>query len=194
MLRGRSVLLRGIERADVPQLHAWSAADPAAFALTSAAPWVPGTVADALAAYDKDERYRPRDAHVPFAVEAEGALAGTATLWGIDTLARSGHLGITLGPHARGRGWGSDACRVLLEYAFRWRGLHRVQLEVLATNAAAVRAYEAVGFVHEGRRRQSAYVDGAYVDELFMGVLEPEWRAARAADRHREGAPPPSAR
>ena len=179
MLRGRSVLLRGVERADVPQLHEWSGADPAAFALTSAAPWVPKTVADALAAYDSNERFRPRDAHVPFAVEAEGALAGTVTLWGIDTLSRSGNLGIALGPHARGRGWGSDASRVLLGYAFRLRGLHRVQLQVLATNEAAVRAYEAVGFVHEGRRRESAWVDGAYVDELFMGLLEPEWRAAR---------------
>ena len=179
VLRGRAVLLRGIERSDVPQLHEWSGGDPAAWALTSAAPWVPTTAADALAAYDGSERFRPRDAHVPFAVEAEGALAGSVALWGIDTLARSGHLGISLGPHARGRGWGSDACRVLLEYAFRWRGLHRVQLEVLATNEAAVRAYERVGFVHEGRRRESAWVDGAFVDELLMGVLEREWRRTR---------------
>lgn len=175
MLRGRTVLLRSIERDDVAQLHEWTS-DPATWGLTAAAPWAPRTVTEAQKRFDDGERWAVSDTAVPFAVEAEGALAGSVSLWGIDTLARSGHLAISLGPHARGRGWGSDACRVLLGYAFRLRGLHRVQLEVLADNAAAVRAYEAVGFVHEGRRRQSAWVDGAFVDELFMGVLEPEWR------------------
>lgn len=178
VLRGRHVLLRAVERADVEQLHEW-ASDPATWGLTSAAPWVPRSTASATQAYDAGERWKVTDKDVPFAVEAEGALAGSVSLWNVDTLSRSGHLGISLGPHARSRGWGSDACRVLLEYAFLARGLHRVQLEVLVTNAAAVRAYEAVGFVHEGRRRESAWVDGEYVDELFMGVLEPEWRAAR---------------
>lgn len=175
VLRGRAVVLRGIERADVAQLHEW-AGEPATWGLTSAAPWVPHTTADALAWYDDGERWKATAKDVPFAVEAEGALAGSVSLWGIDTLSRSGHLGIALGPHARGRGWGSDSCRVLLEYAFRMRGLHRVHLEVLAPNEAAVRAYERVGFVHEGRRRESAWVDGVFVDELLMGVLEREWR------------------
>lgn len=178
MLRGRSVLLRGIERTDVEQLHEW-ASDPATWGSTSAAAWAPYTTAEALTWYDEGKRWKASDKDVPFAVEAEGALAGSVSLWGIDLLSRTGHLGISLGPHARGRGWGSDACRVLLEYAFVMRGLHRVQLEVLATNEAAVRAYEAVGFVHEGRRRQSAWVDGGHVDELVMGVLAPEWHASR---------------
>jgi RimJ/RimL family protein N-acetyltransferase len=178
VLRGRSVLLRSVERDDVAQLHEW-ASDPTTWGQTSAAPWTPRPVAEAQKWFDAGERWATTDRDVPFAVEADGALAGSASLWGIDTLSRSGHLGISLGPHARGRGWGSDACRVLLEYAFLLRGLHRVQLEVLATNAAAVRAYEAAGFVHEGRRRESAWVDGEFVDELFMGVLEPEWRATR---------------
>ena len=178
VLRGRAVVLRAVERTDVVQLDEW-ASDPATWGLTSAAPWVPRTSAEALKRFDAGERWTASDRDVPVEVEAEGALAGSVSLWGIDTLSRSGHLGISLGPHARGRGWGSDACRVLLQYAFRLRGLHRVQLEVLADNESAVRAYEAVGFVHEGRRRESAWVDGVYVDELTMGLLEPEWRAAR---------------
>ena len=178
MLRGGSVLLRAVERGDVEQLHEW-ASDPATWAFTSAAAWVPRTTASALAAYDEGTRWKAGDKDVPFAVEAEGALAGSVSLWGIDTVSRNGHLGITLGPHARGRGWGTDACRVLLEYAFVVRGLHRVALEVLATNEVAVRAYEAVGFVHEGRRRESAWADGGFVDELVMGVLAREWHARR---------------
>lgn len=178
VLRGRAVVLRAVERADVVQLDEW-ASDPATWGQTSAAPWLPRTSTEALARYDAGERWRSSERDAPFAVEADGALAGSVSLWGVDTLSRSGHLGISLGPDARGRGWGSDACRVLLAYAFLTRGLHRVQLEVLASNTAAVRAYEAVGFVHEGRRRESAWVDGSYVDELFMGVLEPQWRAAR---------------
>ena len=180
VLRGERVVLRAIERNDVELLHEWGG-DPTTWALTSAHAWTPQSTADALKDYDEGKRWRASDSGVPFAVEAEGRLAGSVSLWAIDTLSRNGHLGISLGPHARGRGWGSDACRVLLRYAFLHRGLHRVQLEVLADNAAAVRAYEAVGFVHEGRRRESAWVDGVFVDELVMSVLQREWAARQAA-------------
>ena len=170
MLRGAHVLLRPVLRDDVAQLHAWSAGHDE-WALTSDRPYVPSTAEDALKGYDAGERWRATDDKVPWAVEADGGLAGYVTLWGIDSFNRKAHLGIALAPHARGRGWGSDTCRVLLRYAFRDRGLHRVQLEVLATNTAAQRAYLAAGFVVEGTYRQSGWVDGAFVDEVVMAAL-----------------------
>lgn len=99
-------------------------------------------------------------------------------LHGIDRHNMNGGLGITLLPAARGRGLGPDAIRVLLRYAFRDRGLHRVQLEVLADNAPAIAAYRRVGFVEDGRRREAAWVDGRFVDEVVMSVLAHEWDAS----------------
>ena len=73
-------------------------------------------------------------------------LVGSIALWGIDQYNRGGHLGITIGPSYRGKGYGTDACRVLLRFAFVDRGLHRVQLETLSSNLAGQRAYEKAGF------------------------------------------------
>lgn len=168
------MLLRAVTREDVGPLHTWSQ-DRATWALTSDRPYVPRPLSVALREFDEGTRWASTETDVVFAVEVGGELAGSVALWGVDLLARSGNLGISLGPHARGRGVGSAASRALLAYAFRDRGLHRVALSVLADNTAAVRTYEAVGFVHEGRRRESAWVDGRWVDELAMGMLADEW-------------------
>jgi RimJ/RimL family protein N-acetyltransferase len=81
----------------------------------------------------------------------------------------------------RGRGYGSDALRVAVSYAFRELGLYRVSLGVFAYNQRAIRAYEKVGFVHEGALRGALYRDGQHFDNLFMGILRPEWEQQQAA-------------
>ena len=168
------VTLRPVEREDLPDIHSWES--HAEWTLLSDRPYVPETLEQLRKAYDAGERWHPTDTAVPFAVQAEGRLVGTTTLWGIDLHNRRAHLGIGLGPDFRGRGYGGHAVRALLSYAFVDRGLHRVQLEVLVDNVAAIRAYEAAGFVQEGRTRGSAWVDGRFVDELWMSALSTEWQ------------------
>jgi RimJ/RimL family protein N-acetyltransferase len=83
-------------------------------------------------------------------------------------------------------GYGSEAIRLLLRYAFDDLGLHRVDLLVIAYNARAIRAYEKCGFVREGVLRESALVDGVRHDDILMSILEPEYRtrswASESAD------------
>lgn len=169
------MVLRAIERADVEVLAGW-AQDYDRWPQVNVKPYAPETVADTLRAYDSDgsDRFRPGATHVPFAITVDDVVVGSVALWGIDLHNRCGHLGISLGPDFRGKGYGSDACRVLLRYAFVDRGLHRVQLEVLADNEAALRSYRAAGFVEDGRMRESAWVTGSFVDEVYMSVLAPE--------------------
>jgi RimJ/RimL family protein N-acetyltransferase len=170
MLRGDRVVLRAVRRDDVPLLHAWEH-DHDEWPLVSDRPYVPCLLDDALRKFDEGELWRPDDDAVPFAVAADDGLVGHVMLYGIDTFNRRAHLGIGLGPEARGKGYGSDACRVLLRYAFVDRGLHRVQLEVLADNEPALRSYRAAGFVEDGRMRESAWVSGGFVDEIYMSAL-----------------------
>lgn len=89
---------------------------------------------------------------------------------------------ILLGPAGQGRGLGTEATRLLLDYAFEHLPLHRVELEVYAFNPRAQRAYEKAGFVVEGRRREALLFDGERVDAIVMSVLRPDWLAARARD------------
>ena len=77
-----------------------------------------------------------------------------------------------------GRGYGRDALRTLLDYAFRLRNFRRVHLTVNSTNERAMRAYRACGFVEEGRLRQHVWSDGCYIDLVHMGLLRDEWENA----------------
>jgi RimJ/RimL family protein N-acetyltransferase len=77
----------------------------------------------------------------------------------------------------RGSGYGSDAIRVLLRFAFLEMNLNRVGLEVMSYNIRAITTYERLGFVHEGRQREMVIRDGVYYDILLMGILRREWEA-----------------
>jgi RimJ/RimL family protein N-acetyltransferase len=81
-----------------------------------------------------------------------------------------------------GRGYGTEATRLMLEHAFGTLGLHRIGLTVFEFNERAIRAYRTCGFMVEGRARESIWRDGRWWDELAMSVLASEWRnsAARA--------------
>lgn len=79
-------------------------------------------------------------------------------------------LGIFV-PHRRGMGLGQESTRLVVRWGFIELGLHRVELEVLATNKRAIRCYRACGFVHEGTRRQAELYPDGWHDFLTMGML-----------------------
>jgi RimJ/RimL family protein N-acetyltransferase len=68
---------------------------------------------------------------------------------------------------------------LLVEYAFVFQNVRRVHLTVNGNNERAIRAYQACGFVHEGRLRAHVWSNGAYVDLLYMGVLRDEWEVRK---------------
>jgi RimJ/RimL family protein N-acetyltransferase len=76
-------------------------------------------------------------------------------------------------------GYGSEAIHLLLGYAFSEMRLHRIGLRVLAYNTRAIRAYEKCGFVQEGVERESAFVNGAWHDDIMMSVLDFEFAARK---------------
>ena len=75
------------------------------------------------------------------------------------------------------RGLGTDTVRLLCRYGFEVRGMHRMQVETLADNAAMIRAATQAGFTREGTLRQAAWVTGEFVDEVILGQLASEWLA-----------------
>lgn len=74
-----------------------------------------------------------------------------------------------------GKGYGTDAMRLALRYAFEELNLQRVSLDVFVHNTRAVRSYEKAGFKREGIERQLVVRDGQRLDVLVMGVLREEW-------------------
>lgn len=111
-------------------------------------------------------------------VERSGRLIGAVRLWRISPRNRSAMLTIFIGDKSRwGKGYGTDALRLVLRHAFGPMELHRVELHVFDFNHRAIRSYEKAGFVQEGTRRQALFRDGRYHDILVMGVLREEFLA-----------------
>lgn len=111
---------------------------------------------------------------VSFVVDLDGSAVGGASLFNFDLFARHAEAGISLLPNARGRGIGTAAISLLVEFGFVRRNLRRIHLQAIASNTAAIRAYEKAGFLVEGRQRQHAWVRGRYDDIVLMGILRSE--------------------
>ena len=179
MLYGEKVILRALKREDNPRRHAF-ANEVAFHTLHSEEPWEPEPLARTEAEFEEHARAEDHEA-TRFAIEADGQYIGHCLLYGFNHMARRCSLGIGIGDSAyQGRGYGRDALRVLLDYAFRLRNLRKVSLTVSGNNERAIRSYGACGFVEEGRLRQHDWADGQYVDVICMSILREEWEAQRA--------------
>jgi RimJ/RimL family protein N-acetyltransferase len=111
---------------------------------------------------------------------ADDRVIGFVGLDGIGWTHGDCFVGIGIGdPEYRGNGYGTDAMRVILRYAFTELNLHRVSLDVFEYNLRAIRSYEKAGFVVEGRARQFLNRDGRRWDLIFMGILREEWEKQR---------------
>jgi RimJ/RimL family protein N-acetyltransferase len=73
------------------------------------------------------------------------------------------------------KGYGTEAMKLVLRFAFIELGLHRVSLNVFDYNLRGIRSYEKAGFRHEGRVREMILREGQRSDVLYMGVLREEW-------------------
>ncbi len=111
---------------------------------------------------------------------ATGRLVGTCAFSQLDGDNGSALYHITIGEaDVWGLGYGTEATRLMMDHAFGTLGLHRVGLFVFEFNARAIRAYQRVGFVLEGRARQSIRRDGRWWDELQMSMLDSDWTRIR---------------
>ena len=178
MLKGQQVTLRAMTRDDLDLLCQFNN-DLEVELAGGGDPPLPQSLARLQAEFEQQISKGGRDG-TSFAIEADGKFIGSCALFQFDSVARTCALGITIGDKAYwGRGYGRDAVNLLLEYAFVYQNVRRVYLTVNGNNERAIRAYQACGFVQEGRLRAHVWSNGAYVDLLYMGVLRDEWEVGR---------------
>lgn len=187
MLIGERVVLRARRRSDLARLQPVVRDDVETVALMDDEPWLPRSLESAQARFDKQLSDEPPSDGVSLVVQCrddpEEQAVGTAGLWGLDLHARLAHVALVMAREARGSGLGTDALRVLCDYAFRIRGLHRLQVDTLAANEAMARAAAAAGFTREGVLRDAAWLDGRHADMMVMGLLAPHWWGSPAEQR-----------
>ncbi len=105
-----------------------------------------------------------------------GCIVGGISLDSINWVQRDSFVGIGLGQRENwGKGYGTDAMKIMLRYAFTELNLRRVTLDVFEYNERGIRSYEKAGFVVEGRIRQMIQREGRRWDVIFMGILREDW-------------------
>jgi RimJ/RimL family protein N-acetyltransferase len=101
---------------------------------------------------------------------------GRCMLTNLDAVNRSAMLGIMIGDKEfQNRGYGQEAIRLLLDYAFNLLNLNSVMLGTFAYNLRAIAAYKKVGFREIGRRRQARLIAGRAYDGILMDILAEEF-------------------
>lgn len=185
MLKGERVLLRGVRRDDLLRLWEFNN-DPEVEIAGGGDPPIPQSLERLEAEFDENARKGGRDG-TWFAIEADGRMIGQCGLFGFDQFKGVAHrceLGIAIGDKEYwGKGYGREAITLLVDYAFTHWNVQRVGLQVLATNERAIRAYQAVGFVQEGRLRRYMWSNGSYVDGVCMSILREEWQARKTTEQ-----------
>ncbi len=96
----------------------------------------------------------------------------------VDWKNRVGTCGIVIGERdCLGKGYGTEAMKILIDYGFNALNLNRIQLETYEFNIRAYKSYKKAGFIEEGRRRQAIYIKGRYHDAFMLGILRHEWNS-----------------
>lgn len=85
-------------------------------------------------------------------------------------------IGIDIAPLYQGKGYGSEAIRWILEWAFETAGLHRVGIRCFGYNDGARRLYNRLGFKEESIVREELFYQGRWWDDIGFGMLDREWR------------------
>jgi len=183
---GERVRLRPFELADAEALRAWFS-NPEMLQFLAIAPYQMSVAAEEE--FIRSKATNDWDHGIALGIEAldigdEPVLIGTVALRLMSLESRLGDLGIAIGdPQYWNRGYGEDVVRTICLYGFEDLDLHRIGLQVASYNARAQRCYEKIGFVVEGRQRESRYVAGRYCDSTVMGLLRSEFEAAEQAGR-----------
>jgi len=101
---------------------------------------------------------------------------GQLALPNIDWKNRTTELAIVIGgAEHRGKGYGTEAIKLVEEFVFHRINLNRIELCMHDYNNNAYKCYLKCGFIEEGRKRHCFYINGKYADKIIMGILKSDY-------------------
>jgi len=111
-----------------------------------------------------------------FARREDDQVIGTCTLAELSGAHRRASLGYALNRAHWGQGYGREAVRRVVEFAFTTLELHRLEADVDPRNAGSIQVLEGLGFQREGYQRERYFMNGEVQDAALYGLLRREWR------------------
>ncbi len=180
MFHGDRIVLRAVAPSDLPTFHRWWS-DPEIARFQTSGPIRLNREETNISMFER--WFADSGADVGFAIvrREDETLIGFCNLWGATVKNRSAQVGILIDRPFWNQGYGTDAMRILLSYAFTELNLHRVQLAVFAFNERALRVYQRLGFREVGRLRETTFRDGVWQDEVIMDLLQREHATGEAS-------------
>lgn len=120
-----------------------------------------------------------KDGHNYAIVDKEAdTLLGNIGLFNVNNIHRVAEIGLFIGnSQSRGKGYGTEAMRLLMEYGFKVLNLNNIMLTVKGFNENAIGAYKKIGFKEFGRRTECYFINGKYHDVIYMQVLAKEFKS-----------------
>ena len=180
MLTGKRVRLRAIEREDIPTFVRWlNDREVTQFLLVNS----PFSKAMEEKWFEGQFGNPPHEGQV-LAIEArvgeDWLHIGNSGIHRVNPINRSAEFGILIGEKSYwNQGFGREATELTLQHGFDDLNLHRIFLRVYENNTRAIACYKAAGFVQEGVLREAIFKNGRYINEVEMGILQPEWNKGR---------------
>lgn len=173
-LKGELVELRPVEAADAAEMLA---ADPETIRLTGTHAYAEFFTLESLENWCATRAGHDDRLDLSIIERATREWTGEVVLNELNAANESCGFRIALqGPRFYGRGLGSEATRLVIDYAFTVVGVHRIELEVYDFNPRARHVYEKAGFVHEGTKRDALRWDGEWIDCHCMALLDRDWK------------------
>lgn len=175
MFEGKKVRLRSFELTDLPDIMKhWNKIH----LRRELGPVVPQSQEEREEWIRKTWADRKAGIAYAFALEDRelGRFLGHCNLNNVRAINRTASVSLAIyDENDRGKGFGTDAMKVILKVGFDYLNLHRIGLNVFHTNPRGIRVYEKVGFKKVGELRHTDYVEGEYVNDVCMDILEDEY-------------------
>lgn len=175
MLKGKNVRLRALRKEDIETINEIGNEEETIINLSTKVP-APLPLGVEQRWYDEYiEKYN--DDFIQFVIEKhDGTIIGKCGTGHVDWKNACATVWIFIGSvENRGKGYGTEALDLLVNFIFNEMNMNRVQLWVFAFNERAVASYKKIGFQVEGRLEQELFRNGKYNDVLQMGILRREY-------------------
>lgn len=169
------VRLRAMKPEDWEE-HYYNCFDSKARRMLQYAIELPPTIENNKRMIEGFSNFNPETKRLMFTIEnLKGVNVGAFNLNSIDERNGTFSIGIQIGRNYRGKGYGTSAMKILLDYAFNERRLNKFNVSVIEGNLGSSKMMRKLGCQKEGIRREVIYTEGKYKDEILFGLTRGEF-------------------
>lgn len=171
-IQGENIFLRALEPEDLDVVHEIENTIDIWELSHTQTPYSRFLIKEYLENVHKDI-YEIKQLRLAICDNKEQSVLGLIDLFDFDPKNKRVGVGIVLiNPKDRGKGYGSDALKTLIDYAFTYLNIHQMYCNIGVTNKVSIQLFEKQGFTLIGNKKDWNYHNGSYSDELIYQLIK----------------------